>query len=61
MDLKSFFLWKIITGMLTKISPQMRAWIILKIKEAEIKAKETKNQIDDIVVLVLKIIFDIQE
>lgn len=47
----------LLSKLLTGMSPKIRELILDFLKELEIKAKETPNPIDDIIVLLLRILF----
>ncbi|GAI82966.1 unnamed protein product [marine sediment metagenome] len=48
---------KLLSKVLTGMSPKIREAILEFLKELEVKAKETPNPIDDIIVLLLRILF----
>lgn len=48
---------KLLEKLLTGMSPKIREAILEFLKELEAKAKETPNPIDDIIVLLLRILF----
>ncbi len=47
----------LLSKLLTGMSPKIRDLILDFLKELEAKAKETPNPIDDIIVLLLRILF----
>lgn len=57
-DLKIAFLVKILETVLKSISPDLKTFIKDKIQELDTKSKATKNPFDDLLVLLLKIIFE---
>lgn len=59
--IKDAIIARILLSIIGKISKPVRDWIIEKIKELDKKAKETDNPIDDLVVLLLKSVFGIEE
>ncbi|GAI96154.1 unnamed protein product [marine sediment metagenome] len=48
---------EILSKLITGISPKIREAILEFLKDLEVKAKETPNPIDDIIVLLLRILF----
>jgi hypothetical protein len=47
----------LLSKLLTGMSPKIRELILDFLKDLEVKAKETPNPIDDIIVLLLRILF----
>lgn len=50
-------LYKLLEKVIATISPQLRDFIKEMLTKMEAKAKETDNPLDDILVLVLRILF----
>ncbi|GAI90330.1 unnamed protein product [marine sediment metagenome] len=48
---------ELLEKLLKGISPKIREAILDFLKELEVKAKETPNPVDDIIVLLLRILF----
>lgn len=48
---------EILERLLKGMSPKIREEILEFLKELEVKAKETPNPVDDIIVLLLRILF----
>lgn len=50
-------LFKLLEKIITSISPQLREFMKVKLTEMEAAAKETDNPLDDVLVLVLRVLF----
>lgn len=48
---------ELLSKLITGISPKIREEILEFLKDLEAKAKETPNPIDDIIVLLLRVLF----
>lgn len=48
---------EILTKLIKGISPKIREEILNFLKDLEVKAKETPNPVDDVIVLLLRILF----
>ena len=54
-------LLELLKKIISTISPQLREYIKDMLTKMEAKAKETDNPLDDVLVLVLRILFNVQE
>ena len=52
-------LLKLLQKIIETISPQLRDFIKEMLTKMEVKAKETDNPLDDVLVLVLRILFNV--
>lgn len=51
---------RLVLFLINNISPQLREEIVAAVLRFEVKAKNTENEIDDIVVMLLKAILNIE-